>query len=1205
MAPNASVDFLHDSHRLEIINATEYGLLACVCIALIIYLRYYRATAYSGDDIATRKLILPSFEPLLCVITVISGTLAVYYTIVASGYFQSPLGSSVASQALFQGRQGIKHFIIAFFYQKSVSKQSMYRSLAIAILLTLPPLVMAAAFQIHNVPTITRFPCQMSYLLLLILGYLKFFFQPFSRATPTVWRQFCGFVLIYYALILPQATLIFLGRNDIGAVVLLILLVWDSLLPFFLWKLLRADTERWRGLSQSTLLLRPSNSTLLHEPVSSHGFHVLLELHHHHVVDFAHLRLNLRIAAGATSHVFQGQLYGKWPVAIKVYTPPEITEATIVAFSHEAALWAMLKHPNIAAFYGICVSPPSICLISELCEQSLADFLTRPHVNSEPFWLQLCLMLDAARAIAYLHSFSPPFLHRDIKPSNMVLDTNCMLKLTDFGESRGRSMDAVMSVRGTFDYMAPEVINGCQGLAKYTEQADVYSLAITFWDILHPSTSKYASSHQNHFRVFEMVLDGHRPPLRCDLDPLLVHILEKAWSTLPEQRSTAATIVTQLEELQRQLCQKLLAPKLCALFPSKASGNQLIQQLLQGKYALRKPEAIRLGNSLMDSGSLHHSHHKLPFEATNSAYLFQLISNHDVHDTCSCSQLFQCNAPATAVAIKSQWFPRRGQTEEDDGFYSSYRKLQYANTVGYGLLTLISVSIIIYLRRHRNTAYHGDATAAKKVILPAFEPLLWIVASVAFIYAAYYLIAAISSYNGPLSSPFFTEILYQGRQFINYVVVMTLLQTNLSRRSLYRALTLSCVLVIIPLTFTLFCTIYSIDQNVRYALLVVYRSIMVLGFIYLFIRPPSRGSPHAWRLFCGFVLVYYCSFFVQSQMLFVNDITGSTVCLFTTSLWYSMAPYWIWQLLKADTDHWRGLGQQALLVHKDTKVQEIVSAQGLHVLLEVHQQDVLDFALLKIGHKIGVGATSHVYRGVLSSKTDVAVKVYTPNEITESTIVEFSQETALCAALKHPNIVTFFGVCVRPPAICLVSELCDGSLEEFLSKAAPAYAEPLLARLILMLDAARAVAHLHSYSPPFLHRDLKPANFLLGHNHVLKLTDFGESRCMARAMDGSVRSMTIKGTAEYMAPEVIEGKQSQATYSETADIYSLAITLWDILHPGREKYPMQKKNHVLVFDMVLDGRRPPLDPELHPMLRDLLESAWCSSPEYRPSAQAI
>ncbi|KAG2532554.1 hypothetical protein BBI17_003323 [Phytophthora kernoviae] len=106
--------------------------------------------------------------------------------------------------------------------------------------------------------------------------------------------------------------------------------------------------------------------------------------------------------------------------------------------------------------------------------------------------------------------------------------------------------------------------------------------------------------------------------------------------------------------------------------------------------------------------------------------------------------------------------------------------------------------------------------------------------------------------------------------------------------------------------------------------------------------------------------------------------------------------------------------------------------------------------------------------------------------------------------------------------------------------------------------------------------------------------------------------MTVTGTVDYMAPEMIGSRTGIATYGEAADVYSLAITFWDILYPGREKYPDTFRNHLLVFESVLGGARPPFEEDsgtkdeyVPERLRNLIVSAWQNNPDNRPTAQQV
>ncbi|OQR86742.1 protein kinase, partial [Achlya hypogyna] len=409
--------------------------------------------------------------------------------------------------------------------------------------------------------------------------------------------------------------------------------------PYFAWRLLLADTEHWRGLGQRACCLHVkfTHQFPVSEITSAEGLHVLIEMHRKHIVDFAHLNLEQRIGVGASAAVYRGTLRSKTPVAIKVYTPKEINDDVVAAFSHEAALCGALNHPNVVTFHGMCVCPPTICLVSELCRGSVADYLAARPLDAEPLQqvaVDVCLLLDAARAVAYLHSFSPPFIHRDLKPGNLLLDAGNRVKLTDFGDSRASEDDTrcdalrKMSVRGTVEYMAPEVINGKAGLAQYSVAADIYSLGITFWDVLHPTATKYPGAHHHHLRVFERVLDGARPALRPDLHPTLARLLGAAWAAAPEARPSAAKVVSMLEAVQDDVLGPL------ALDLSKAAtyvgggkdhfveGAHLVDCMLDMDWVSDAFEAVRVGAALMDAGFLHHAKHARGFENGPSLYSF-------------------------------------------------------------------------------------------------------------------------------------------------------------------------------------------------------------------------------------------------------------------------------------------------------------------------------------------------------------------------------------------------------------------------------------------------------------------------------------------------------------------------------------------------------------------------------------------------------
>ncbi|KAG3112495.1 hypothetical protein PI124_g9498 [Phytophthora idaei] len=658
--------------------------------------------------------------------------------------------------------------------------------------------------------------------------------------------------------------------------------------------------------------------------------------------------------------------------------------------------------------------------------------------------------------------------------------------------------------------------------------------------------------------------------------------------------------------------------------------------------------------------------------------------------------------PRLLAALTTSAYSESGTAApaEDDGL-SDYAKrqlvvLMIVLLVSYGSMAVLSASLIAYMRHNRHVALKGDSEASRKTLLPAFEPLLWILCAATGTYAMYFMIALIARFYAPSAGSVATEAQSAGRHFVLELALVFMLQKSVSMPALVRSIIITFVLACYALPFVWFTTINGQDENStsNYWIVAIARLLVSPLYVYVIVRPPARASKRTLREYCAFGIVYQVLEFTYHTAFNSRKVHLGFVLIYIHVLWGSLCPLFVWRLLKADTEHWRGLGQRAVglqALFRKGNIHERVSSQGLHVLIEMHRKYIIDFSVLHIKQRIGVGSTAVVYNGLLHSKTPVAIKVYTPSSVTEDTVAEFSHEAALCGALNHPNIVKFFGMCVSPPTICLVSELCVGSLDVVVLALARRQQQPRRQQFLLnlgyMLDAARAVAYLHSFSPAFVHRDIKPSNFLVDVEGNVKLTDFGESRSLPKAnitwevsslndvkstaavtssasaagttaatssasndaehyqeypestsnADASVHGgrgipltppgtpeersrtvpmlpppsrkatpeMTVKGTVDYMAPEIINGRAGVASYGESADVYSLAITMWDILNPGAEKYPGTNNNHLRVLESVMAGIRPELDGQLHAGLAELIMNSWHVDARIRPSAQKI
>ena len=151
--------------------------------------------------------------------------------------------------------------------------------------------------------------------------------------------------------------------------------------------------------------------------------------------------------------------------------------------------------------------------------------------------------------------------------------------------------------------------------------------------------------------------------------------------------------------------------------------------------------------------------------------------------------------------------------------------------------------------------------------------------------------------------------------------------------------------------------------------------------------------------------------------------------------------------------------------------------------------------------------------------------------------------------------------------------------------------------LRLAFALARGLEEAHAQLPPIVHRDVKPPNVLVVDRDDLgtaKLADFGIARM---AGDPSVTT-THAGTAVYMAPEQFI---DSATATARADIYSLALLLWQLLDGQVPLLGMTEAATLVLRQspelpvLVLDQR--PVDQLLH-----IFRHALHADPNMRPQS---
>ena len=169
-------------------------------------------------------------------------------------------------------------------------------------------------------------------------------------------------------------------------------------------------------------------------------------------------------------------------VAIKILRP-EFTqdEQFLDSFKRESQAAAGLQHPNIVSIYDVGRTGNINFIVMELVDgRPLSDFIKENGHLDYKTTIDIAKQVASALAIAHKHQI----IHRDVKPHNIMITSDGVAKLTDFGIARAVSKATMVAdtskIIGSVHYFSPEQARG----AYVDERSDIYSLGIVMFEML-------------------------------------------------------------------------------------------------------------------------------------------------------------------------------------------------------------------------------------------------------------------------------------------------------------------------------------------------------------------------------------------------------------------------------------------------------------------------------------------------------------------------------------------------------------------------------------------------------------------------------------------------------------------------------------------------------------------------------------------------
>ncbi|MBE2281214.1 MAG: protein kinase [Ignavibacteriaceae bacterium] len=215
-------------------------------------------------------------------------------------------------------------------------------------------------------------------------------------------------------------------------------------------------------------------------------------------------------------------------VALKILNQQTSQSAQFIErFKREARNQAKLNHPNIIPVYGFIDEVGYLGIVMEFVDgetlEQIIDRKGKLELDEAVNFLKQIL-----RGVGYAHSKG--FIHRDIKPSNVIIDTDGVAKIMDFGISKSiyeKGITKTGTKIGTLLYMSPEQINA----EEPTRQSDIYSIGISFYEMVVGITPFEFPTEfeimQGHLKKIAPKISASVPGTPSDYDKITMKALEK------------------------------------------------------------------------------------------------------------------------------------------------------------------------------------------------------------------------------------------------------------------------------------------------------------------------------------------------------------------------------------------------------------------------------------------------------------------------------------------------------------------------------------------------------------------------------------------------------------------------------------------------------------------------------------------------------
>ena len=235
------------------------------------------------------------------------------------------------------------------------------------------------------------------------------------------------------------------------------------------------------------------------------------------------------LGSGKESNVYKAFIKSsKRTVAMKIISLEENQKKNM----NEIIISKKLKNKNIINFYvaGELIKNELYCLITDYANfGNLIQFKQKINEKNNFSESLICfLAYQILKGLKYCHLNK--IIHFDIKPQNILIDNALNVKIIDFSisldYSKIKANEIKLPIRGTYFYMAPEVINGEIIRVNDLNKIDLFSLGIILYNLAFNSFP-FDLNNKNKIIQKDMIINNENKYYSSHFIDFLMQLLEK------------------------------------------------------------------------------------------------------------------------------------------------------------------------------------------------------------------------------------------------------------------------------------------------------------------------------------------------------------------------------------------------------------------------------------------------------------------------------------------------------------------------------------------------------------------------------------------------------------------------------------------------------------------------------------------------------